>query len=109
LRNRKTGEEKTVKTRWLFVCIGGAPHTEWAVEAGVVRDQAGYLVTGPDLVNGSHTPPNGLLDRSVRHNSVKRCASAVGEGAVGCPTEPASTGAVHRNRSAGDVRGAIIR
>jgi thioredoxin reductase (NADPH) len=98
LRNRKTGEEQTVKTRWLFVCIGGSPHTEWAVEAGVVRDQAGYLVTGPDLLNGSHTPPNWPLDRSpyyletnipglfaagdVRHGSVKRCASAVGEGAM---------------------------
>jgi thioredoxin reductase (NADPH) len=98
LRNRKTGEERTVKARWLFVCIGGSPHTEWAVEAGVVRDQAGYLVTGPDLLNGSHTLPNWPLDRSpyyletkipglfaagdVRHNSVKRCASAVGEGAM---------------------------
>jgi thioredoxin reductase (NADPH) len=28
LRNRKTGEEKQVKTRWLFVCIGGSPQTE---------------------------------------------------------------------------------
>jgi thioredoxin reductase (NADPH) len=51
--------------------LGGSPHTEWAAEAGVVRDQAGYLVTGPDLLNGD-----------VRHGSVKRCASAVGEGAM---------------------------
>src|SRR3984893_13546068 len=50
LRNHKNGEERTVKTRWLFVCIGGAPHTEWAVEAGVCRDQAGYLLSGPDLM-----------------------------------------------------------
>jgi thioredoxin reductase (NADPH) len=98
LRHRKTGEEKQVKTRWLFVCIGGSPQTEWAVEAGVVRDQAGYLVTGPDLLNGNHKAPNWPLDRDpyyletnipglfaagdVRHNSVKRCASAVGEGAM---------------------------
>src|ERR1700730_6839355 len=98
LRNKKTGEEKHVNTHWLFVCIGGSPQTEWAVEAGVVRDQAGYLVTGPDLLNGNHKAPNWPLDRDpyyletnvpglfaagdVRHNSVKRCASAVGEGAM---------------------------
>jgi thioredoxin reductase (NADPH) len=68
------------------------------VEGGVVRDQAGYLVTGPDLSNGNHRAPNWPFDRDpyyletnipglfaagdVRHNSVKRCASAVGEGAM---------------------------
>ena len=98
LRNRKTGEEKQVKTHWLFVCIGGSPQTEWAAEAGVVRDKGGYLVTGPDLLNGNHVAPNWPLDRDpyyletnvpglfaagdVRHNPVKRCASAVGEGAM---------------------------
>src|SRR5258707_8180073 len=45
LANRKTGEEKSFQTRWLFVCIGGSPHTDWAFEAGVVRDEAGYLVS----------------------------------------------------------------
>jgi thioredoxin reductase (NADPH) len=98
VRNQQTGEERTVKTRWLFVCIGGAPHTEWAVEAGVCRDQAGYLVTGPDLMPHGQKPENWPLDRDpyyletnvpglfaagdVRHGSVKRCASAVGEGAM---------------------------
>src|SRR6202140_3244474 len=98
LRNRRTGEEKHVNAHWLFVCIGGSPQTEWAVESGVVRDKAGYLVTGPDLLNGNHKAPNWPLDRDpyyletnvpglfaagdVRHNSVKRCASAVGEGAM---------------------------
>lgn len=98
VRNRKSGEETELKTRWLFVCIGGSPHTEWAVEAGVVRDKAGYLVTGPDLLNSGHVAPNWPLDRDpyyletnvpglfaagdVRHGSVKRCASAVGEGAM---------------------------
>ena len=98
LRNHKTGEERTVKTRWLFVCIGGAPHTEWAVEAGVCRDQAGYLLSGPDFMPHGQKPENWPLDRDpyyletnvpglfaagdVRHGSVKRCASAVGEGAM---------------------------
>ena len=31
------------------MCIDGLPRTEWAREAGIVRDQAGYLVTGPDF------------------------------------------------------------
>jgi thioredoxin reductase (NADPH) len=98
LTNLLTGEERTVQTRWLFVCIGGEPHTEWAVEVGVARDEAGYLVTGPDLLIDSRPAVNWPLDRGpyyletnvpglfaagdVRHGSVKRCASAVGEGAM---------------------------
>lgn len=98
LKNRLTGEEKEARTRWLFVCIGGAPHTEWAEEVGVVRDEGGYLVTGPDLTNNGHAPKAWPLHRApyyletnvpglfaagdVRHGSVKRCASAVGEGAM---------------------------
>jgi thioredoxin reductase (NADPH) len=98
LRNRKTGDKQTVKTRWLFVCIGGTPHTEWAVEACVSRDKAGYLLTGPDLIPQGIPIEGWPLDRSpyyletnvpglfaagdVRHGSVKRCASAVGEGAM---------------------------
>jgi thioredoxin reductase (NADPH) len=98
LRNNLTGKEWKVDTRWLFVCIGGKPRTEWAAEAGVVRDESGYLVTGPDLSKNGERPPQWPLDRhpyyletnvpglfaagDVRHNSVKRCASAVGEGAM---------------------------
>jgi thioredoxin reductase (NADPH) len=98
LTNRRTGETRTVETRWLFACVGGVPHTEWAAEAGVARDEAGYLVTGPDLLNRGTRPRGWLLDRppyyletnvpglfaagDVRHGSVKRCASAVGEGAM---------------------------
>jgi thioredoxin reductase (NADPH) len=98
LRNKDTGEERDIKTNWLFLCLGGTPHTDWAIEVGIVRDEAGYLVTGPDLQTDGHRPPNWPLDRDpyyletnmpgvfaagdVRHNSVKRCASAVGEGAM---------------------------
>ncbi len=98
LTNNETGKQETLPTRWLFVCIGGVPHTEWAEAAGIVRDSAGYLVTGPDLLHNGKKPEGWPLERDpffletsqpgmfaagdVRHNSVKRCAAAVGEGAM---------------------------
>ena len=98
LTNNQTGQRQRVEARWLFLCLGGMPHTEWAAELGIVRDEAGYLVTGPDLRQNGGYPATWPLDREpyyletsmpglfaagdVRHNSVKRCASAVGEGAM---------------------------
>lgn len=86
------------KTNHLFVCIGGEPNTDWAKEVGIIRDKSCYLVTGPDLYINKKLPDNWSLDRApyyletniagcfaagdVRHNSVKRVASAVGEGAM---------------------------
>jgi thioredoxin reductase (NADPH) len=98
IADRSNGSEQTVATHWLFVCIGGVPQTEWATEVGIMRDEGGYLMTGPDLMRGHARPPNWPLERDpfyletnipgvfaagdVRHGSVKRCASAVGEGAM---------------------------
>jgi thioredoxin reductase (NADPH) len=98
ITNRRTAVTQTIETRWLIVCIGGAPHTEWAAEAGLRRDSAGYLVTGPDLGRDDRRPDGWPLERDpyyletnipgmfaagdVRHGSVKSCASAVGEGAM---------------------------
>jgi thioredoxin reductase (NADPH) len=98
IQNRQTGERQTYEACRLFICIGGDPHTDWAAEVGIVRDEAGYLVTGPDLLKANQVPPGWPLDRNpyyletnmpgvfaagdVRHGSVKRCASAVGEGAM---------------------------
>jgi thioredoxin reductase (NADPH) len=98
IRNLVTNAEQQIRTKWLFLCIGGAPQTEWAVEAGIARDSDGYLVTGPDLTpylqKTNHWPltrspyyletnvPGMFAAGDVRHGSIKRCASAVGEGAM---------------------------
>ena len=84
-------------TRFVFVCIGGKPNTHWAENTGIVRDEAGYLVTGADLLKSpfanqwahTFTPdflqtsvPSCFAARDIQHDSVKRVASAVGEGAM---------------------------
>ena len=82
-------------TAWLFVFIGAAPRTDW-LAGDLVRDERGFVLTGPDLVDGR--PPGWALERDpyhletsvpgvfvagdVRAESVKRVASAVGEGAM---------------------------
>jgi thioredoxin reductase (NADPH) len=96
LRRRDTETIEEVPAAALFVMIGGEPRTEWL--AGVERDDRGYVVTGHDLLGPGGSPdgwplrrPPLLLETSipgvfaagdVRHRSVKRVASAVGEGAV---------------------------
>jgi thioredoxin reductase (NADPH) len=98
LINNLTGQQQTVQTCWLFLCLGGTPNTNWAGEAGLVRDEQCYLVTGPDLGKYKGLAKKWPLDREpyyletnspgvfaagdVRHGSVKRFASAVGEGAM---------------------------
>jgi thioredoxin reductase (NADPH) len=90
------GATEEVRAAALFVMIGGEPRTEWL--SGVARDDRGYVLTGHDLLGPDGLPagwplrrPPLLLETSipgvfaagdVRHRSVKRVASAVGEGAV---------------------------
>jgi thioredoxin reductase (NADPH) len=97
LRDRQTGEVETVACSHLFVFIGAAPYTEWLGDA-IVRDAHGFVVTGPDLLAEGRRPAGWTLDRDplylessmpgvfvagdVRSQSVKRVASAVGEGAM---------------------------
>jgi thioredoxin reductase len=95
VRDRTTGSEERVATDGVFVLIGSRPHTEWLV-GSVERDEWGSIVTGTDLPPGvfpldrppfpSETSVPGVFAvGDVRRDSVKRVASAVGEGAVAVP------------------------
>jgi thioredoxin reductase (NADPH) len=92
-----TGTAQTVPAGALFIFIGAVPRTDWV--AGLVeRDKYGFILTGPDLMQGGRRPRGWTLDRDpffletnvpgifvagdVRHQSVKRVASAVGEGSM---------------------------
>jgi thioredoxin reductase (NADPH) len=94
LRNSATGETREVDTEWMFVFIGAAPRTDW-LPGDLLRDERGFVLTGPDLRG---RPPGWTLEREpyhletsmpgvfaagdVRAESVKRVASAVGDGAM---------------------------
>lgn len=97
IRDRQTGTVEEVETSWLFVFIGAAPCTDWLGKE-VLRDDHGFVLTGPDLLVDGQLPADWPLERhpyfletsvpgvfaagDVRHQSVKRVASAVGEGAM---------------------------
>ncbi|OZC51732.1 response regulator [Rhodococcus sp. RS1C4] len=97
LHNRVTDTDETVPGQYLFLFIGAAPRTEW-LDGVVVRDEHGFVVTGPDLVVDGKGPTGWDRDRlphhletsvpgvfaagDVRSDSAKRVASAVGEGAM---------------------------
>jgi thioredoxin reductase (NADPH) len=92
------GARDRIAVTSLFICIGGIPRTQWAAGSGVRTDDAGFILTGPDLLENGHRPQGWPLDRDplaletsvpglfaagdVRHGSTKRVAGAVGEGAM---------------------------
>ena len=98
IANSEQGTESWHETSKLFICIGGKPNTEWASETAICRDRNGYLFTGNDVMALDQYKRCWELDRppfhletsvpgsfaagDVRFNSVKRVASAVGEGAM---------------------------
>jgi thioredoxin reductase (NADPH) len=97
IKNSASGVTESVRTQALFILIGAAPHTDW-LEGVVERDERGFILAGPDLSQHGERPKGWKLDRDpylletsvpgvfvagdVRHGSIKRCASAVGEGSI---------------------------
>jgi thioredoxin reductase (NADPH) len=96
VRTGAEGQTETLPAAALFVFIGAAPQTEWLPDS-VARDTHGFLLTGPDLPPAGR-PPGAPAEREpylletsvpgifaagdVRHGSMKRVASGVGEGAM---------------------------
>jgi thioredoxin reductase (NADPH) len=97
LHYTKTNNQRTVVAQSLYILIGALPHTDW-LAATVLRDEHGFLVSGPDLVRDGCLPPSWPLARApylfetsvpgvfvagdARHGSIKRVASGVGEGTI---------------------------
>jgi len=92
-----TNKPERVRATSMFIFIGALPRTDWLGDC-VVRDDRGFILTGPDLMQGGQRPKGWTPDRDpylletnvpgifavgdVRHGSVKRVASGVGEGSV---------------------------
>jgi thioredoxin reductase (NADPH) len=92
------GRTERLPARALFLCLGGLPRTGWAAGGGVRVDPAGYILTGPDLLERGERPDGWPLARDplaletsvpglfaagdVRHGSTKRVGAAAGDGAM---------------------------
>jgi len=97
LEDTAVGHTETVSAAALFVLIGAEPRTGWLPDE-IARDEGGFVLTGGDAPGGGHQtdrrsskPSSMPLETSmpgvfaagdVRHGSVKRVASAVGEGSI---------------------------
>jgi thioredoxin reductase (NADPH) len=89
----KTGEQRTVETPAVFSFIGASPRTDW-LPPEIERDAKGFVQTGPALAKSPHwtaarspflletSHPGVFAAGDVRSGSVKRVASAVGEGSM---------------------------
>jgi thioredoxin reductase (NADPH) len=97
IADSEAGAVETVPANSLFIFIGAAPKTGW-LDGLVARDEHGFILSGPDLMRDGKRPRGWRPDRDpflletsvpgvfvagdVRHGSIKRCASAVGEGSI---------------------------
>ncbi|ARV57298.1 fused response regulator/thioredoxin-disulfide reductase [Nostocales cyanobacterium HT-58-2] len=95
--NSETGKVETICANALFIFIGAKPRTHWLQDV-VECDEDGFILTGSDVMRGKMHPRGWTLERDpflleasvpgifavgdVRHKSVKRVASAVGEGSI---------------------------
>jgi thioredoxin reductase (NADPH) len=93
----RAGTVETVPAGVLFMFIGAEPRTDW-LDHAIERDERGFILTGRDLIRNGQKPRTWSLDREpglletslpgvfavgdVRHGSVKRVASGVGEGSI---------------------------
>jgi len=98
LEDRESGTRRSVPADALFVLIGSQPRAEWLGDS-IARDQWGFILTGPDLPGGAGgrwrpgrpplpletSLPGVFAAGDVRNGSIKRVASAVGEGAATIP------------------------
>jgi len=96
IADRRSDKEEEMPANFLFVLIGAYPHTEWIGEA-VARDAQGFILSGADLLRDGVAPrwaaerepylletslPGVFVAGDARRSSMKRVASAVGEGAI---------------------------
>ena len=93
LRDVTSKTETKVEAQALFILIGAEPRTSWLPKE-IQKDERGYILTGPEISQRSApqfgrapllfetSMPGVFAMGDVRHNSVKRVASAVGEGSV---------------------------
>ena len=97
LADALSNENQSLPAGALFIFIGAVPRTEWIADLAE-RDEHGFILSGPDLLRGGRRPKGWTVDRDpylletsvpgifvagdVRHESMKRIASAVGEGAM---------------------------
>jgi thioredoxin reductase (NADPH) len=93
VKDAQADQIKTLATNSLFIFIGATPSTSW-LDGIVERDERGFIYTGPDLKPGTPWPlerdrflletniPGVFAVGDVRHGSIKRVASGVGEGSI---------------------------
>ena len=101
IEDSSSGTTETVRAAAVFVLIGARPHTGWMPEE-VERDEGGYVLTGRDLAQGASggwntdrqpllletSMPGVFATGDMRYGSVKRVASAVGEGSIAIQMVP---------------------
>lgn len=97
IKDNDTGAMESVPAAALFVFIGAKPHSEFVAEV-VERNEAGFILTGPDLIRDGRRPKNWRLNRDpflletsvpgifavgdIRQDTIRRVASAVGQGSA---------------------------